>query len=86
MTERQKLMQSIASYDFVIVELNLYLDTHPNDAQAKRRLSDSEHKSRELRKEYESKYGPIIFRDSPENRMKWIKNPWPWDLCEEEGD
>ena len=39
--------------------------------------------SRELREEYEEKYGPIIFRDTPENRMKWIKNPWPWDLCEE---
>ncbi len=84
MTERTKLMQKIASYDFAIVELNLYLDTHPNDSAAKRRLSDSEHKSRELRHEYEEKYGPIVFRDSSDNRMKWIKNPWPWDLCEEE--
>ena len=84
MTERQKLARQIAAYDFAIVELNLYLDTHPNDNAAKRRLSDSEHKSDELRREYEARYGPIIFRDSPDTRMKWIKDPWPWDACEEE--
>ena len=84
MSERQKLMQKIATYDFAVVELNLYLDTHPQDRTALKKLSDYETMSRELREEYEEKYGPIIFRDSPENRMKWIKNPWPWDLCEEE--
>ena len=84
MTERQKLMQQIAAQDFAIVELNLYLDTHANDAAAKRRLSDSEHNSGQLRAEYETKYGPIVFRDTPHTRMKWIKNTWPWDLCEEE--
>ncbi|MBQ2603632.1 MAG: spore coat protein CotJB [Acutalibacteraceae bacterium] len=83
MSERQKLMQKIATYDFAVVELNLYLDTHPQDRTALKKLSDYETMSRELREEYEEKYGPIIFRDSPENRMKWIKNPWPWDLCEE---
>ncbi len=83
MSERRKLMQKIATYDFAVVELNLYLDTHPQDRTALKKLSDYETMSRELREEYEEKYGPIIFRDSPENRMKWIKNPWPWDLCEE---
>ena len=79
MTERQELMQKIATYDFAIVELNLYLDK-----DAKRKLADFEEKSGILRDEYEEKYGPIVFRDSPEKRMRWIKNPWPWDLCEED--
>ena len=83
MNERQELMQKIATYDFAIVELNLYLDTHPTDNDAKRKLSDYEEKSSILRSEYEEKYGPIVFRNSPEYRMRWIKNPWPWDLCEE---
>ena len=83
MSERQDVMQKIATYDFAAVELNLYLDTHPQDRTALKKLSDYEAMSRELREEYEEKYGPIIFRDTPENRMKWIKNPWPWDLCEE---
>lgn len=84
MTERQILLRKIATYDFAIVELNLYLDTHPKDSEARRKLSEYENKSRTLREEYEERYGPIVFRDSPDNRMKWIKNPWPWDLCEED--
>ena len=82
MTDRDILMRKIATYDFAIVELNLYLDTHPKDLDAHRKLEDYESKSLELRKCYEEKYGPIVFRNSPDNRMKWIKNPWPWDLCE----
>ncbi len=84
MTDKQILTRKIASYDFAVVELNLYLDTHPSDREAHRRLEDYESKSRILREKYEEKYGPIIFRDSADNRMKWIKNPWPWDLGEEE--
>ena len=84
MTKREALLKQISTYQFAALDLQLYLDTHPNDAAAKRRLSDSEHKSGQLRAEYEAKYGPIVFRDTPDTRMKWIKNPWPWDLCEEE--
>lgn len=84
MTERQILMRKIATYDFALVELNLYLDTHPRDTEAHRKLVEYEKKSMELRKKYESEYGPITFTDSPDNRMKWIKNPWPWDLSEED--
>ncbi len=84
MTEKQSLMKKIATYDFAIVELNLYLDTHPNDIEAHKKLEEYEKKSNELREKFESEYGPIIFRDTPDNRMKWIKNPWPWDLCEED--
>lgn len=82
MTEKESLMKKISTYDFAIVELNLYLDTHPKDREAHRKLEEYETKSKELREEYEEKYGPIIFRNSPDNRMKWIKNPWPWDTCE----
>lgn len=84
MNEREILMRKIATYDFTLVELNLYLDTHPKDSEAHRKLIEYENKSRELRSEYEEKYGPIIFANSPDNRMKWIKSPWPWDLCEED--
>ena len=31
MTERERLMKRISSYDFAVIELHIYLDTHPND-------------------------------------------------------
>ena len=37
-TERQKLLQEISKVDFVLKELNLYLDTHPYDQQAMERF------------------------------------------------
>ena len=40
MTEKQSLMKKIATYDFAIVELNLYLDTHPNDIEAHKKLEE----------------------------------------------
>ena len=33
-TSRQKLLKEISLVDFAIVELNLYLDTHPDDVDA----------------------------------------------------
>ena len=48
MTDRDILMRKIATYDFAIVELNLYLDTHPKDLDAHRKLEDYESKSLEL--------------------------------------
>ncbi|MFZ0477336.1 MAG: spore coat protein CotJB, partial [Halobacillus sp.] len=33
-TERYELMEKIQMVDFALVELTLYLDTHPNDFQA----------------------------------------------------
>ncbi len=84
MTQRQILTRKIASYDFSIVELNLYLDTHPRDTQALKKLAEYEDRSHELRTRYEEEYGPIEFRNSPDTRMRWIKSPWPWDLSSEE--
>lgn len=82
MSDKTELLKKIAVYDFAITELNLYLDTHPGDFEAHRKLEDYEEKSAVLREDYENRYGPIIFRDSPENRMRWIKDPWPWDVCD----
>ena len=31
MTDREKLMKKIASVDFAIADLNLFMDSHPND-------------------------------------------------------
>ena len=79
MSDRQELIKKIAVYDFAVTELNLYLDTHPNDVDAHRKLEDYEEKSAILREDYENMYGPIIFRDSPEN-LGIILKDWKYIL------
>lgn len=84
MSEREKLMKKIAMYDFAALELHIFLDTHPNDTAAANKLDEYTIKSNELKKEYESKFGPIDSSGQDANRWAWISNPWPWD-AEKEG-
>lgn len=84
MTDREILMKKIATNDFAVVDLHLYLDTHPNDRQMAARLDEFAAKSEALRKEYETKFGPITPGDQDGNRWAWISNPWPWDRSGEE--
>lgn len=83
MSERDKLLKTIQRCDFVLYELQLYLDTHPNCQQA---LS-AYRKHREIKKKaediYISKYGPIIPQQSnAQEKWDWVENPWPWERSE----
>ena len=65
--------------DFAITEFHLYLDTHANDTVIASKLEDYITKCKALKREYESKYGPISANSVDSNRWSWIKDPWPWD-------
>ena len=84
MTEREKLMRQLAANDFAIVELHLFLNTHPNDNAAAAKLDEYSIIASKLRREYESKFGPISAMGRDSNRWAWISNPWPWDISNEE--
>ena len=79
MTDREKLMKRIASVDFAIADLNLFMDSHPNNPSIVQLLQKYSEKSNTLRKEYEDKYGPLTSENMEENRWGWISDPWPWD-------
>lgn len=74
------LMCAIQMYDFYIYELNLYLDTHPNDMQALaflRKYTDLRVSAYEA---YINKYGPITADQSSTNsHFNWVDGPWPWE-------
>ncbi len=82
MDERQALLKEIAKYDFAVIELNLFLDTHPNSVQARQKLEEYRAKSDELTKKYEEFFGPIS-HGSALSQWEWIANPWPWNSEEE---
>lgn len=79
MSERERMLRRIATIDFAIVELHLYMDTHPDAVGISNKLSEYEEKSRELREKYEQKYGPLVPSNIDGNQWGWISNPWPWD-------
>ena len=83
MSERERLSRRIAAIDFALVELHLFLDSHPNNKEVANKLEEYQTKSSELRAQYEEKFGPLSPIGKNGNRWSWISNPWPWDNTEE---
>lgn len=80
-SEQEDFLLSINQLSFAAHELNLYLDTHPNDG----RMLDLFNKYRKLAdeavEEYQKKYGPININSNYMNNVPfaWVNDPWPWE-------
>ena len=70
----------IQELSFACVDLNLYLDTHPDDACAVNMYNSFTKQLNEAIRNYECKYGPLTKDNAAgECEWKWINNPWPWE-------
>lgn len=70
----------LMALDFVIKELNLYLDTHKDDSEAFRTLQSTLALYEEGKERYVKKYGPLTIRDLKHaDCFSWLCDPWPWD-------
>lgn len=77
------LLHELQAIDFVLVELNLYLDTHPTDAAALQQYNQYAELRKRVAQHYEANYGPLMhFGHSVEqsNRWQWVDVPWPWQV------
>lgn len=77
---RKRLMREIMETDFVLKELNLFLNTHPNHRTALEKFYKFEQKAEALKYEYEKMFGPLT--PSVNNNVEtweWIHGPWPWE-------
>ncbi len=73
-------MGELMAMDFVIKELNLYLDTHKDDTEAFETLQSMLVLYEEGRIRYEKKYGPLTIYDLKYSEcFNWLCDPWPWD-------
>ena len=79
--EREKRLFEIQSICFAAHELNLFLDTHPDNQSMLALFNDYMRKEKELTKEYERMYGPLTVDsiDDNENIFKWVEEKWPWE-------
>lgn len=79
--DRQRLLYDLQKISFAAHELNLYLDTHPNDSNTIKLYNEYNKQEKMLNDEYERKYGPVDLSDTEGLSMTpwaWIKEPWPW--------
>ena len=79
--EKQKaLLMQLQEMEFVAIELNLYLDTHPDDKNARADYQCYARRLLQLIEQYESEYGPLLnFGQSPTEVGCYVMSQWPWE-------
>jgi len=80
-TERERDLLKIQEIGFAAHELNLYLDTHPEDQSMLALFNDYRNQVNELTRDYENKYGPLTINSNNMNEsFTWVENSWPWEV------
>ena len=69
--EQEKLLHDIGILDFVVVELSLYLDTHPTDRNALEYFNHYNRMCNQAKKEYSDKFGPLTI--GSQTSLSWIR-------------
>ena len=78
--KKRSLLQQITECEFICIDINLYLDTHPNDARALSYNCYAE-QLRALKDIYMKNYGPLENFGTSVSRgsWKWNTQPFPWN-------
>ena len=76
-TPRQNILALIDIYSFLVTDLNLFLDTHPNNERAKILINTFKTELVKLKDYYNVNFSPITI-DSISNES-YITGPWPWE-------
>lgn len=78
--ERLELLKSISALEFMVIELNLYLNTHPRDREALNRFNQAVTEVKALKETYDRRYGIFTSQDSNSSYpWEWLSEPWPWE-------
>jgi spore coat protein JB len=78
----RKQLEELQKVDFVLVELTLYLDTHPTDMQAIQQYNQLSLRRRQLCQDFEMRFGPLMPFGHGFTRFpwQWPESPWPWQV------
>ncbi|MBQ9988816.1 MAG: spore coat protein CotJB [Clostridia bacterium] len=77
---KQDLLHQIRTLMFTCADLNLFLDTHPDNAAAGADYACYSARLIALKREYETRFGPLMnFGNSLiSDSFPWTECPWPW--------
>ncbi len=86
MKDRGTLLRKIGAASFGMTDIQLYLDTHPNDTKALALYDNYREKYVTLVGEFGRKYGPLTaINGDYGGRWQWVDDPWPWEYEANEG-
>ena len=75
---RKEMLKKIKCLRFAVIELALYLDTHPDDTKALCLHNKYSKELKEICDKYQKVYGPLTI-EYPCNKWRWLEEPWPWE-------
>lgn len=79
-TDKKSLMAEIYKFGFIVDELKLYLDTHPNDQDAINSFNEARSSYADAVKSYTKLFGPLLVSMyEPESKWSWNSGPMPWE-------
>jgi len=78
--EKFELLKQITAMDFSIIDLHLYLNTHPMDNCALDKYNALVMECKMMKESYERFYGMLCMGSiSYKYPWQWIEEPWPWE-------
>ena len=77
--KKDDLLYKLQMYTFILKDLGLYLDVHPNDKEVFNTFTDVKKRLKAIKEQYENVYGPLCLESTNDNKYDYINNPWPWD-------
>lgn len=84
MGNKEQMLKDIGIVDFTLVELALYLDTHPFDRSAMEYFNHYSRMKNQLVKEFSQKFFPLTKDMAESNKeWRWGMAPLPWEgVCD----
>ena len=80
MREREQLLRDIGMAGFVVTELVLYLDTHPDDRRAMEYFNHYNRIKMQMEREFSQKYFPLTTGLADcSKEWRWGMAPLPWE-------
>ena len=78
-------LAELQALEFVVLELGLYLNTHPEDTEAFTLFKQYTAMEKAAKAAYESKFGPLTKSAAGScEGYRWLQDPWPWNYEQNE--
>ncbi|MCW2277625.1 spore coat protein CotJB [Heliophilum fasciatum] len=81
-SQQREMLRRLQALEFVLTDLNLYLDTHPDCQAALQDFARISEDLRQLKIAYEQRYGLLTVAGFGSGRSpwNWVETPWPWEI------
>ncbi|MEC9489143.1 MAG: spore coat protein CotJB [Halanaerobium sp.] len=74
------LLLEVQALTFAMIDLNLYLNTHPLDQRALQLHNQYVERYRIISRQYEEACGMLMPTETSCFPWEWINEPWPWEM------